>query len=123
MTATMTKAEKKTERQEAIDWLRKHLKPGDKAWTILRHVSASGMSRRISVVILVDGQPWDVSGFVGRAIDCKRHERDGGLTVTGCGMDMGFHLVYSLSRVLFPDGFMEVCDLRDGGYAISHAWL
>jgi hypothetical protein len=31
--------------------------------------------------------------------------RDGGLGVGGCGMDMGFHLVYSLSRALFPTGF------------------
>ena len=32
--------------------------------------------------------------------------------VGGCGMDMGFHLVYTLSRELFDDG-----------YYVKHEWL
>lgn len=32
-------------------------------------------------------------------------ERDGAIVVGGCGMDMGFHLVYTLGRYLYPDGF------------------
>jgi hypothetical protein len=32
--------------------------------------------------------------------------------VQGCGMDMGFHVVYSLSQTLFNDG-----------YALKQRWL
>jgi hypothetical protein len=35
-----------------------------------------------------------------------------GIRVGGCGMDMGFHLVYTLSRALFDDG-----------YYVKHEWL
>lgn len=40
----------KQEREEAVAQLRKMLKPGDTVHTILRHVSKSGMSRRIDLV-------------------------------------------------------------------------
>lgn len=39
------------------------------------------------------------------------HEHNG-IKVEGAGMDMGFHLVYSLSQRLFGDG-----------YKLSHRWL
>jgi hypothetical protein len=39
-------------------------------------------------------------------------------------MDMGFHAVYTLSSVLFPEGFNDGRDKhRDGGYALRHEWL
>lgn len=35
-----------------------------------------------------------------------RYDRDNeGIRVGGCGMDMGFHVVYNLSRTLFRDGY------------------
>ena len=43
----MTKAQK-AERDQARETLRKYIKPGDTVWTILRHVSRSGMQRRIA---------------------------------------------------------------------------
>ena len=45
----MTKAQM-AERDEAIANLREILKPGDTVYTILRHVSKSGMSRVIDAV-------------------------------------------------------------------------
>ena len=41
-----------------------------------------------------------------------RHKTDEGLVLSGCGMDMHFHLVYELGRVLYPEGFK----LRKGMY-------
>jgi hypothetical protein len=44
---------KNSERSEAIAQLRKLLKPGDTVYTILRHCSASGMSRVIDLAVPV----------------------------------------------------------------------
>lgn len=107
----MTKA-KKAEMEEARERLRGWLKPGDTVRTISRHTSRSGMSRSISPII--DGEDW--SGMVARAIGAKFDERNGGVIMGGCGMDMGFALVYSLSRSLWPQGF-DCIDPEPGGYS------
>ena len=104
----MTKFEQ-AQRAEAVETLRKILKPGDKVHTILRNVSRSGMSRRIDLYKMEADGPRYLSGYVATAMGERRH-KDGGIIVGGCGMDMGFHLVYSLSRTLFPDGFGCVGD-------------
>lgn len=98
------KQRKQVERDEAINRLREFVKPGDTVYTILRNVSRSGMSREISVAIMSDGRPHDITHNAAEALDLRVGGR-GGLKVGGCGMDMGFHVVYSLSRVLYPDGF------------------
>lgn len=102
----------KSDRESAVARLREtiDLKPGDTVHTILRHVSRSGMSRRIGLVVLRtadDGRLVDFHPNISAAEALGlRTDRDGeGIIVGGCGMDMGFHLVYSLSRVLFPEGF------------------
>jgi hypothetical protein len=95
---------------ESARTLKKLLKPGDTVQTILRNVSRSGMSRRISCVIARDGEvqdiTWDVARVTGESVKGRAgYVQDVGIAVGGCGMDMGFNLVYNLSRVLFPDGF------------------
>lgn len=99
----MTK--KQRERDEARARLLEMLKPGDTVHTVLRHVSRSGMSRSISAIIYdEEGNNYNidylVSSLLGRPVDIKR----GGVKIGGCGMDMGFALVYSLSTRLWPDG-------------------
>lgn len=138
-----TKAEQTVEQAEARDFLLKILKPGDKVYTILRHVSRSGMMRRISPVVIRkekpgdiaekwNGEPIDISWQVAKLGLWPRKYPHEGLTVSGCGMDMGFHVVYELSRVLFPDGFKvegigrngnESGWDKDGGYALKQEWL
>jgi len=136
MTATITKkVQKDTERDEALAELRKMLKPGDTVYTVIRSVSASGMSRRMDLYVIRKNVPHCISGYVGRILDYKRSNKDG-LLVAGVGMDMGFHLVYSLSHALFPKGFIPAKAGRhgrngsdpneldtDGGYALNQKWL
>jgi len=110
---------------EAILHLREVLKPGDTVYTVLRHVSRSGMSRNIDLYYMADGEPQWISGYVGHAIGSpqsrKNWERSQGLTVGGCGMDMGFHIVNSLSYVIFPQ---YQCLGKDGhcpsNYHVNH---
>lgn len=125
----MTKAQK-TERDEALTFLRKHLRPGQEVYTTLTHVSRSGMQRSIRVFVVGrDRIPFDISGWVGRAIGWKRDDKRGGVKVNGCGMDMGFHLVYSLSWAMFPNGTSKPHGTRNGepdtngGYALKQRWL
>lgn len=93
------------DRETAINTLIGMLKAGDTVYTVLRHCSSSGMSRRISPVIILNGKPEDISYTVAKLGIWKRRYPNEGLVVSGCGMDMGFHVVYEMSRVLFPDGF------------------
>ena len=95
-------------KQEAIAQLREWIKPGDTVYTVLRHKSRSGMQRTISVVM--DAPMRDRTYLVGIALGYSFDDKRNGLRVTGCGMDMGFELVYNLGRVLFPDGFSTAGD-------------
>lgn len=121
-----------TEKQEAIAQLREWLKPGDTVYTILRHVSKSGMQREIGIVINREGSMLHPNYSVAKALGYRQGKRDG-LVVGGCGMDMGYHVVYNLGRALWPDGFECMGDKEgqrgrsndhsDGGYALRHEWL
>lgn len=98
--------------------LRKLIQPGDTVYCILRHRSASGMSRRISLAIIADrgdGSHYlrTIDQLAADAAGFRTSRNHDGLVVSGCGMDMGFHTVYSLGRALFPDGF-GVLSNRDG---------
>jgi hypothetical protein len=109
-----------TEKQEAIAKLREWIKPGDRVYTVLRHASTSGMLRAISLLIIHEGRILDVSWLTARACGYSRHEKTGGIVMRGCGMDMGYEVVYTLGRVLNPEGTPE---RKDGGYSLRHEWL
>jgi hypothetical protein len=133
------------ERAEAIATLKKFgVKPGARIYTSVENVSRSGMSRHIHVYIVsrdkyagkVEHRISEITGLVGRAIGYHRNQKSGGLVVGGAGMDMGFHVVYSLGRAMFPDGGplaksegsrqrQEAAKGRetDGGYLLRHDWI
>jgi len=112
------------EAEEAGKELLKRLKPGSKVFLILRHVARSGMFRTIDPLIFVEGRPFYLQGKVAAILDWKISRKYEGLEVHGCGMDMGFYLVYNLGRKLYPDGFKDKDGKhQDGGYALEHCWL
>lgn len=111
------KAGKEMVRQQRIKDMLEWVKPGDTITTILRHTSASGMSREISVAIVKDGAISDVTWIVAEILGRKMGKHLG-IVCTGCGMDMGFELVYNLSRRLFPDGFGIEGKSEDGKVAV-----
>jgi hypothetical protein len=107
------------DRNYAIERLLTHyVKPGTKVYTIMRHVSSSGMSRNISLVIANGEEVIDITYYAAHALGDKLIESKGhrAIRVNGCGMDMGFHLVYNLSSVLFKG--------QDrAGYVLKQGWL
>lgn len=127
----MRKSLKSTEQQEATVELRKLLKPGDTVYCLLRNVSRSGMSRVIDLVIHTKQGPRTLGYLAARAVDMPFDRDRGGVKVGGCGMDMGFHLVYELAYCLFKEdprlakwqAKQNERGPRDAGYALSHRWL
>jgi hypothetical protein len=166
------KSYQEREQQEAAAELRKLIKPGSTVYTVLRNVSSSGMSRVIDLLIVIpdyrDIYPEGPDGrrdysakpkrkLVGhkirsigwtaaKAMDDRWDNDRGGIKVGGCGMDMGFHLVYNLGRTLWPKGYKCPGKLtcrgndhvnpgeqrddysrkhhhRDAGYALEQRWL
>lgn len=90
---------------EAIENLRGMISAGDRVYTILRHCSASGMTRWLDLYIIKDNTPCRITWQAAQALGYTYDRKYDALKVGGCGMDMGFHVVYCLSRRLFPDGF------------------
>lgn len=151
----MSKAEeKRADQAGAINTLRGMIKPGDTVYCILRSRSSSGMSRVIDLVIAdkrvdlvypkkadgsrdYDAKPKrktvqtirNIGFLVARAMDRTFDNDKGGIRIGGCGMDMGFSLVYDLGSTLWPSGTPRPHGRRNGepdragGYAIKHSWL
>lgn len=108
----MTKLQQ-SERAEAIAQLRETLKPGTTVYTILRHVSRSGMSRDIDVYVMEDGEPRRITWSVAKAADLTYSRKAEAIKIGGCGMDMGFAIVYDLSRSLYDRGHTFTCIGKD----------
>ena len=116
------------QREEAKKYLHKVLKPGDTVKTILRHCSQSGMSRSISLITKTTEK---IDFYAARAMNNSIDPKNGGIKIGGCGMDMGFALVYNLGRTLWPNGNGKHITHRngdtkpetDGGYLLHHEWL
>lgn len=98
------------QRDEAIQELRSLLQPGDTVYTVLRHVSRSGMSRNIDLYVFRDNEPLYLSWWAAKALGWTINQgKNEGIKVSGCGMDMGWHLVDTLARTL--------------GIELKHRWL
>ena len=92
---------------DAISKLKEFVKEGDTLYTDVKHVSKSGMTRHMKVVQLQvyknKATPSYWHYFIAKALDLPMN-KDYQVIVRGCGMDMGFHLIENLSRVLYGKG-------------------
>lgn len=77
---------------------------GSTVHTAVTHVSSSGMSRHIMVLGVDAGRDIDnVSAAVARILGWKTNRAGDAIVVSGAGMDMGFHTVYTLAHRLYGD--------------------
>ena len=140
-----SKTIKLSESKQAILDLQKLLKPGDAVYTTVKHVSSSGITRSIDAHVIRNNEPYWIARKVAKACGFGFDEKRESVRIGGCGMDMGFHLVYELSSVLFAGGFKCSGDKgkrrchsndhsngdqnykphhhKDGGYALIQRWL
>jgi hypothetical protein len=135
------------EQKEAKEEVLKLVKKGNyKVYTALKHVSSSGMFRLIDCFVIIKNKPQNINWYIEKLGLFKRND-DGRLKVSGCGMDMGFCVVYNLSSVIFRNSFIcrgdsdkyaERCPSNDhvngdrnykphlhsdGGYALKQVWI
>ena len=121
------------ERLEAIASLRKYLKPNDTVFVSCESVSRSGMSRVLNFRIFRGSQrnprPIWLSSWIAKACGYSMSRDPQGVKVSGCGMDMGFSVVYGLGRTLWPKGTRKAHGSRNGepdrggGYALNYTWI
>ncbi len=120
-----TQTQTRTEQQKACDYLRELFVDDSKPeiCTVLRHVTASGMSRDISLFYVKNNELINITYYAGLALGWKLTERYGSraIRVGGTGMDMGFHLVYTLARTIYKS--TENNHGADVGYWLEHRWL
>jgi len=104
----------KEDKNEIIRRLKQVFPVGSTAYTSLVDVTKSGMTRWIKVIKIEEDRPFYYSYPINTLLDCKQETRNGSqcVKVGGCGMDMGFHLIYTISSIL-----------HDDGYAINQEWL
>jgi|TARA_A100000172_G_C2999787_1_gene95850 hypothetical protein len=106
------------DKENLKDHLKEMFPKGSTAYTTVTKVAPSGLSRHIKVVapfesssnkqIRLSNQSYNIAKF----LDWTYKDNTNSVFVGGCGMDMGFHLIYTLSSVLYDDG-----------YAIKQSWI
>jgi hypothetical protein len=121
--------------KEGKEYLKKvGVKVGSTVYTSITTVSSSGMSRHMKVLVCHENRIVDITLAVSK-LGIGTFNRDKGtIMVGGCGMDMGFNVVYSMGLRLYPEGFelkkgqygrngnKSGFD-RDGGYALQQIWI
>ena len=85
--------------------LKDNFPKGSTVYLVVRQVSRSGMYRHISCHSVQDNQVSWLSYHVAKVLHRNYKEKTNAVGVGGCGMDMGFHLVYTLASVLYGDGY------------------
>lgn len=116
MSETLAGKAKKMTKEQSLENLRSWYPKGSTVYTILRHVSKSGM-RTIGLVSIAcdgDGKP-DLrypNYATATVLELPEDRKRDGVKVRGCGMDMGFSIAYDLATALYGDG-----------YALKHQWL
>jgi len=111
----MTKAQD-VSRAESLEVLRGLLPRGSEVRVLVRHVSASGMTRWIDVFVIHNGSLVWIGSRVAEVLGSTWSSKYQGVKREGVGMDMGFDLVYSLSARLYGHA-------DEGGYALTHRWI
>lgn len=91
--------------------LKARIPTGTRIYTVLRHVSQSGMQREIDLFYIKDNDLCTLSYSASKLLGLS-YGTHGGLKVRGVGMDMGFSLVYNLSYAVHGDG-----------YSLKHSWI
>ena len=88
---------------------------------MLRHCSASGMTRAIGIHAVAKDKTIVRLDYLAVKLGVGNFDKkNGGIKTTGCGMDMGFDLVYRLSRKIFTAAPGHP---NDGGYNLKHQWI
>ena len=76
------------------------LKEDQTIYSIIRHVSKSGMTRHIAFFYIDNQRPYWITYDVSELLGYKMNKYHDALIVGGCGMDMAFSVVNNLEGYL-----------------------
>jgi hypothetical protein len=93
------------DKENSIKTLKEYLKEGMTIHAIIRSVSNSGMTRNISFKITDKDNMLDLSFHIAKALKYPFNDKKHAVKVSGCGMDMAFHVIHNLSHVLYGKGY------------------
>lgn len=130
---TKTNLHKQTtdvEKETIKERLKALLGTNRRIYQVITKVSTSGMSRHIANFAVSEGELLRIDWEICKLLKHTRRS-EYGVFITGCGMDMGFSIAYSLGEVLFPKGDGKTVTGRngdtepetDGGYLIKQIWI
>lgn len=89
---------------EAIESLKMDMGKGKTVYSVVRHVSASGQTRHVSLLISTIDGIRDISHLaaiaMGRKVNVGNHR---GIQFGGVGLNAGYALTYALGLTLFND--------------------
>ncbi len=104
----------KEQLEEYKETLKRFFPKGSTVYTVLRHVSSSGMTRDIGIVGInndptMEGQlrTFHPNYMVACLLGLKHEANDwrDSVRIKGCGMNMAFEIVYRLASILYGDGY------------------
>lgn len=102
---------------QAADELRELLANDSTVYVLQRHVSKSGMLRRLSLFTVRGGELVNITVRAAAVLGEKVRDQDHTVAVNGAGMDMHFHTVYRLSRALYT---ATAAKHEEAGYVLRH---
>lgn len=114
-----TKNKKDVARLQALKQLKKiMLKCKDKrCYASVLHVSSSGMSRVIHFVAITKrGDVYNLDGMIHNITDYNFDNNYYGLRVGGCGMDMIFHVLYTVNTYARIYNVIKKSNNKDAHY-------
>ena len=98
--------------EKAIHTLQELAPPASRIYVVVRYVSSNGMRRHMSFFAIQHNVPMCLDRLIVDAGLFPWNKARTALLVSGCGMDMGFHVVYELAYLIYKNG-----------YALYHSWL
>lgn len=85
-----------------MDRIREEFPRGTVIYLVSRGVSESGMSERITPIMVKDGIPYSIVSAVANALGV-RPCRDGSIRIHGCNLDRGHHMVETFAYHVHGD--------------------
>tara|TARA_Y100001963_G_C6552302_1_gene340416 strand:+ start:291 stop:626 length:336 start_codon:yes stop_codon:yes gene_type:complete len=106
----------KERKKELVKLLKSYFKKDSTAFCSLKSVSNSGMYRHIQILGTHKNNIHNLSYYVAELCGFTFKDKTCSVGVSGCGMDMGFHIVNTLSHYLYSNQ-------ERGEYYINHRWI
>ena len=112
----MSKKLSKERRAELVKFLRPFFGKNSLAYCSLKKCSNSGMYRHIQILATKKNRIYNLSYYVADLCGFKFKDDTCAVGVSGCGMDMGFHVVSTMSHFLYRDK-------KRGEYYVNSQWI